>query len=461
MAFVPGYLHDVFISYACADDSDGLIRGFHELLCASLGALGLRVKTPENPNAPVDVFLDRRRLDSGDDLTEQVMTSARSTAVFIAFHSPAYKASSWCPKEAREFAGNYDPKRSRLAGRFFVVSLGTDARPEQSNVEAMRSRRYRRFYYVHPDGGDFPFDPSNETQVNSDGYTLKQEAHELARKIAKTLGEMKDETAMPRVFIADTSRKEQAEDMKQWLQQRQVVVMRASNADETRALLPTADIFVDLYEPSPLPFAVEQSALAAEYKKARVRWLPRGELSDEDSRALLGESELIEETLEDFKEALLGRLRKPKLMDVPGEAPAAAPAAGAPIHRVLIIGADRDKALVKQLHQSLGAIGFRRDAFVAEDSVGKAREWVAELTDVLKANGELAGVVFVDGECAAGWRDKALRNLYVLAQDRIPGAKTAVCIFPPDNKEDRFYEVAPPDWHVFKHDEVETLKKIL
>ena len=64
MAYVPGYLHDVFISYACADDSEGLIRGFWKLLTDAIYARGLRLKSEDYPNG-VDVFLDRRSLSSG------------------------------------------------------------------------------------------------------------------------------------------------------------------------------------------------------------------------------------------------------------------------------------------------------------------------------------------------------------------------------------------------------------
>ncbi len=192
MAFVPGFLHDVFISYACADDenAEGLIGHFAKLLSNALRAQGLRLHDVAVPDGVdvfldrqrfsnalraqglrlhdvavpdgVDVFLDRQRLRAGSDLTEQVLTAARSSAVFIAFHSPAYVESSWCRREAGEFIGNYDARRPKLDGRLFVVALGKRGAPPESPVEALRSRRFRRFYSVNLDGKDFPFEPASD-----------------------------------------------------------------------------------------------------------------------------------------------------------------------------------------------------------------------------------------------------------------------------------------------------------
>jgi hypothetical protein len=206
MAFVPGFLHDVFISYACADDDSagGLVRHFWKIFTDALRAEGLRIQSDDNPGG-VDVFLDRRSLQSADDLTQQVLTSARSSAVFVAFHSTAYIASNWCQREATEFTSNYDSKRPHLNGRLFVIALGQRGSPAQSDIGLLRSRRYRRFYYVNDDGNDFPFNPQEDDRRNQDGYNLKEEAVKLAREVADTLKEMQRETP-PRASSSPTPR---------------------------------------------------------------------------------------------------------------------------------------------------------------------------------------------------------------------------------------------------------------
>ena len=70
--------------------------------------------------------------------------------------------------------------RPKLAGRLFVISLSAEGSPAKSAIDALRTRRYRRFYYIHQDGCDFPFNPKKEDQTNEDCMTLKEEARRLA-----------------------------------------------------------------------------------------------------------------------------------------------------------------------------------------------------------------------------------------------------------------------------------------
>ncbi len=442
MACIPGFLHDVFISYACADDvnADGLIGNFWTLLTHALKAEGLKMK--EDDPAGVDVFLDRRRLEAGADLTEQVLTSARGSAIFVAFHSPAYVASSWCLQEAREFSGIYDPRWPKLHGRLFVVSLGKKGSPAGSPVEALRSRRFRRFYYVNADGRDFPFEPAPHAQPaqrNEDGYNLKEEATLLAREIAATLTEMRKEAPMPQVFLADTSaaRREQAEDIKNWLVQQQALVLRVSPNDEdwekqSRELIARADLFVDLHEPAPHEPGRRQAELAAELKKKRIRWVSRGELSPREAQPMMDEMTLIEETLESFKESLRSELTLPSERHKPPTA--SAPAGGAGRNSiaeamVLVVGAETDLSLLETIESKLDEFGCGRDSLISKDVIEVPDTWNEELKDRLK--NQPAVLVFVDGECSGAWADKRLRDLLMLLRDAAPRARAALCVFPP------------------------------
>ncbi len=458
MAYVPGYLHDVFISYACADDSEGLVQGFWKLLTSAIAARGLRIKSEDHPDG-VDVFLDRRSLTSGDDLTEQVLTSARSTAVFVSLHSLAYMASSWCSQEAQEFTALYDPNRPKLNGRLFVISLSTEGSPARSAIDALRSRRFRRFYYVHKDGCDFPFDPANADQSNEDGMTLKEEARRLAGEIADTLDEMKKETPAPRVFIADTTRTAQADDMKRWLVQQQVTVMRASSAEESRALIEKADVFVDLFEPVPSATALEQMRMATEAKKPRVRWLQRGELAADKAQAMMAETQLIEETLEDFKEILKGMLKQPGERHK-ANTPQPDGADGNAELMVLLVGANNDLPCVEDLEKKLDEIQCGRDAFLSDDAASDASAWREELRKLLELHNP-NGVIFVDGQCAGPWRDVRLRDLMLLLRDAAPRAKPALCAFPPAAKPNRRYRPPAGKVFLFDHLNLDKLKELL
>jgi hypothetical protein len=453
MAYVPGYLHDVFISYACADDEQShLVRQFCEMLERALRAEGFRLKV-DDP-AGVDVFLDRRRLKAGDDLTEQVLTSARGSAVFIAFHSPAYLASDWCRREATEFCNVYDGAR-KLEGRLFVVALGRDGSPKESAVQLLRSRRFRRFYYVHPDGSDFAFEPSSADPArrqNEDGYTLREEVTNMAREIAETLRKMQKESVVQRVFVAETSpaRAPQAEDIKNWLVQAHVLVLRASSLDadweaQSRALLQGADLFVDVYEANPPPAAIRQAQLATELGIRRVRWLPRGEGSPADAQVALSETKLIAETLETFKEELprllprvTDRLKPPAGSPaIAGPTAAVAPSNDVSNAMVLVVAATTDEQYVTEIEQVLDRIGCGRDALLSDEAAASPDSWMAELQNLVERY-DPASVIFVDGNCSGAWADKRLRDLVLLLRDSAPRANRALCLFPPPNKSRRF-----------------------
>lgn len=469
MPFVPGFLHDVFISYACADDqqASGLVGHFRRLLADALATEGLRPCTDEVPDG-VSIFLDRRSLESGADLTQQVLTSARSSAVFIAFHSPAYMVSTWCQAEAQEFTANYDPNRHNLEGRLFVVALGKNGSPSQSLIGAVRSRRFRRFYYIHENGDDFRFEPGDERRKNEDQFTLKEEAVRMAREIAATLRAMQKGIRPACVFLMDTTpaRQAQAEDIKNWLLQRNVLVLRASPSRsdwerESRELIARANLVVNIHETTSTGAAATQAKLAAELGRPRLSWLPRNELASAESEALLHSANPIEETLEDFKEALLGELvgatgspRPPVPLNPPLDAPPP------PSSMVLLIGAQKDDDCVRRLEQALDELGCGRDSFLANDTLEIPDRWRKDLQKMLKLH-RPDSVVFVDGACAGAWADKRLRDLVLLLRDAAPKARPALCLFSPLPKTDRRYR---PPWvqvRSFEKTKLEEIKSLL
>ena len=451
MAYVPGFLHDVFISYATASDlMDGLVRSFRDLLAEAIGEEGLRVNK-EDFTEGVDILLDRRGFKSGEDLPEQVRASARGTAVFIAVHSPAYLKSKWCEGEAREFTSNYDPLHPNLEGRLFVISLNARVSPGQSPVEALRRRRFRRFFYVDQDGEDFPFDPHNDEQKNPDGKTLKEEARKLAREIVPTIEAMRKDAPAPRVFLASTSpeRATQADDIKSWLLQKQALVLRVSThvpdwESDARALIARADVFVDLHENSPTAEAVRQAAIATELGRKRTRWLPRGGLTAEAASEVMKETQLVEDTLEKFKESLEPLLVRPTVYHkVVGLPPGAdgGPAVHSPL--VLFVSAKTDVPRLAAMEQKLRVLGCSSDAHITPDTVAEPDLWHRELENLVRLH-DPAGVVFVDGDCAGEWRDKRMREVIAVLRSNAPRLTPALCVFPPPVKPDRRLNLQPP-----------------
>ena len=86
MAYVPGYKHDIFVSYATADDQHGWVTEFVNELTIQLDALLGRT-------GACDVWWDRADLDEAARLSEQFKAVLKDTAILVAVLSKAYDAS--------------------------------------------------------------------------------------------------------------------------------------------------------------------------------------------------------------------------------------------------------------------------------------------------------------------------------------------------------------------------------
>ena len=99
MAYVPGFKHDIFISYAHMDN-DPLIKGvpgwvdFLEDL--------LRKTIRGKVGAEVDIFRDPQ-LNGFEKFSDQLGQALEESAVMLAIISPRYIKAEWCLWELREF----------------------------------------------------------------------------------------------------------------------------------------------------------------------------------------------------------------------------------------------------------------------------------------------------------------------------------------------------------------------
>jgi hypothetical protein len=97
MAHVPGFNHDVFISYSHFDnqavDQEGWVSDFHRRL---------QIELDEELGEASSVWRDPRT-GSADDLTADMTKQLKSTAVLLAIVSPGYLNSRWCAWELKGF----------------------------------------------------------------------------------------------------------------------------------------------------------------------------------------------------------------------------------------------------------------------------------------------------------------------------------------------------------------------
>jgi hypothetical protein len=119
MAFVKGYTHDVFISYAHADDKPvtGADRGWVTAFAADL-----RTALSQRLSGDADIWMDLHELRGNVPLTPAIMQALGSTAAFVVVTSPRYLASEWCTREREGFL-RLVKERARHGARMFRVEL--------------------------------------------------------------------------------------------------------------------------------------------------------------------------------------------------------------------------------------------------------------------------------------------------------------------------------------------------
>ena len=108
-AFVPGFEHDLFISYAHQDD-ERWVQAFEEELSDEVSRrLGL----------PLSIWQDSSRLRAGENWQAAIRDGVRHSAAFVTIVSPSYQNSRWCARERSEFRRQFDATRGDCDGRFF------------------------------------------------------------------------------------------------------------------------------------------------------------------------------------------------------------------------------------------------------------------------------------------------------------------------------------------------------
>jgi TIR domain len=121
MAYVPSFQHDVFISYAHADNgSTKRVSAFHQDLVQRLTTrLGARAF-----HKPQEwVFFDRVGLKAGDEFSPKLERSARRSAVLISLVSPSYLQAPYCVQETEWFLESKRLARDPIERRLVPIVL--------------------------------------------------------------------------------------------------------------------------------------------------------------------------------------------------------------------------------------------------------------------------------------------------------------------------------------------------
>src|ERR1700742_944533 len=121
MAFVQGYKHDVFISYAHADNvalsGTDVKEGWVTTFASNLNKLLSRKLTSD-----ASIWMDHRELTGYTPLSPAIMNALRETATFVVVVSPRYLASDWCRREREGFFKLMN-ERTVAGTRVFMVEI--------------------------------------------------------------------------------------------------------------------------------------------------------------------------------------------------------------------------------------------------------------------------------------------------------------------------------------------------
>jgi hypothetical protein len=120
MAAVPGFRHDIFVSYAHADNVPvaGTESGFIDRLVADL-----RTEVGRKFVNGIDVWWDHYKLAGNILVTPEIMSAARDCACIVIILSPAYLRSEWCDRERGAFLEFLGTRLSSRAGAVFTVII--------------------------------------------------------------------------------------------------------------------------------------------------------------------------------------------------------------------------------------------------------------------------------------------------------------------------------------------------
>jgi hypothetical protein len=444
MAFVPGYLNDVFISYVRDDNdaADNLIAAFRDELTKQLKAQGVRNPAPS-------IFFDASKALDGQDVERQFMSNARLSAVFFAFWSKSYSQSRYCKREWEAFTqSNQD-----LGGRLFVGELAPDVRDEAARtLGCPTSPLTIGFHYADDAGTSYTMTPEDK---NLEGKDLRRIAIDAAREIAVKLNELRtlmlDASQRPprAVIFGPTAMAMFCDDLATRCCQSRVFTLdptgqevlrqmtRPDSSNELQPWLGEADLALEIIDPAnPVPITPLPAG------KPVLRWLRRDAGTPADKLEELRKDDRLKEcSLQEFHDAvvkLAQQLRwRPVNSRVPAPAPApAAPAvAGAPTEEeatadlpplVLIISHPNDSDRAVPLQDSLYHQGVQTD-LTAEIDAAEASvtgppaintqvvsQHAARIKELLAVNPHASGIVFVDGQTTPEWIDNRWRGWSLL-----------------------------------------------
>jgi len=163
-ASVPGYVHDVFVSYAQANDHDGWVTRFKDKLTDFLN---------ERLDTQPKVFWDEQSLKPNDELDSAITEAVRRSAVMVVVVSHKYLTRPWCSLEREAFLQNGNARRVMIV-RYDDVS-------------------FQEFQQVLPKCLGIEFFDDDGLPLETDSHEFKKRLHRLRETIVEELAALREQ----------------------------------------------------------------------------------------------------------------------------------------------------------------------------------------------------------------------------------------------------------------------------
>jgi hypothetical protein len=178
MAFVPGFEHDIFVSYAHVDDqpAPGVEHGWVTTL---VKIVQLRLDALLGRKRAHSLWMDHS-LAQDVRFSEEIMRTLQNTATLLIVLSPGYVASEWCDRERRTFMQLI---RQRLDADQRVFVVQRDVVEDRERPEELKDVRGYQFWEYRGKRPRILGDP----KPRDDDEVYFEKVDDLARDIAKQL----------------------------------------------------------------------------------------------------------------------------------------------------------------------------------------------------------------------------------------------------------------------------------
>ena len=185
MAYVPGFQHDVFISYAHGDDRAWIDRLVDQLGTAVKQRLGIKPS----------LWIDDDALRASRDFSNEIPDAVRHSAVFLLLPSPCYIRSRYCAEqECKVFEATIPARRARFGPKFAndLFALRCPLLPIDKNEH----------WSLVPGLTDIPFFDEQDT-FPTDSPQFKTQFRRLVADLVELLNRMRNQSTAVFLYPPD------------------------------------------------------------------------------------------------------------------------------------------------------------------------------------------------------------------------------------------------------------------